>query len=108
MENSNNNNINNNTNNNNNDTSIISHSPINKLAPILTFSASSDEPLDPLSDKQPLVEESFSNFSTRLPPTTSSQMKSMISRSCMTSRETSDLENHLAAMNNFEINFQCN
>lgn len=88
---------------------------LNKLAPILTFSSSSEEPHDPTqnsvvhknsrnnatsNDKHPFGVEEFLSRAE--------QMKSMISRSCMTSRETSDLENHLSALNNFEHNFQCN
>lgn len=67
-----------------------------KLAPILTFPDGDDEPNDSINDKQPLVDG--------LPKP--NQIKTMISRSCMTSREASDLENHLTASNNIEISFQ--
>lgn len=101
----------------------------NRLAPILTFSSESDEPQDQFhfqhnphpphyQKRYPRPQSLLINGLNEFPSSLASiiqakrvqiegaQMKSMISRSCMTSREPSDLESHLSPLNNYEINFQ--
>lgn len=73
-----------------------------KLAPIIAFMDDCDD-LHYDDDKEPLVE----NQIVSQPPTPQPlAKKTMVDRSCMTSREPSNLENHLNVLNNFEISFQ--
>lgn len=88
--------------NNNKATNTSSTSNDNIAAPIISFVDDiGDDANDLHDDKEPLVDQQITK-----PPPLQYTKKHTVDRSCMTSRETSDLENHIATINNYEISLQ--